>query len=240
MISPSEIRGERSSDSPVMPVRLVSEDRQDVSRLEFYPLGVGTVAEEICADRVTISIEEEVVAVEDQLLSQADEITARIERAQREAKLDARLELQSELEEKMAAGRSTIQKIFQEFSRERKKYFAEVEGEVVKLALAIAARVLHREATLDPMLLGGVVRVALEKVEEGSSVVLRVPQGEVEKWRQAFAVTSGRFPEIVADGELQGGECVMETNVGRVELGVRAQLEEIERGFFDLMHQRPA
>jgi flagellar assembly protein FliH len=28
--------------------------------------------------------------------------------------------------------------------------------------------------------------------------------------------------------------------VGRVELGVAAQLEEIEKGFFDLLHQRPA
>jgi flagellar assembly protein FliH len=33
---------------------------------------------------------------------------------------------------------------------------------------------------------------------------------------------------------------VLDTNVGRVELGVSAQLEEIERGFFDLMQQRPA
>ena len=35
------------------------------------------------------------------------------------------------------------------------RYFAGVEAEVVKLALAIAARVLHREAKLDPLLLTG-------------------------------------------------------------------------------------
>jgi flagellar assembly protein FliH len=35
-------------------------------------------------------------------------------------------------------------------------------------------------------------------------------------------------------------ECVLETSVGRVELGVKAQLIEIERGFFDLLGQRPA
>ena len=29
---------------------------------------------------------------------------------------------------------------------------------------------------------------------------------------------------------MEAGECVLETNVGRVELGVSAQLEEIERG----------
>ena len=46
--------------------------------------------------------------------------------------------------------------------------------------------------------------------------------------------------QIVGDERLRAGECVLETNVGKVELGVSAQLEEIERGFFDLMQQRPA
>jgi flagellar assembly protein FliH len=46
--------------------------------------------------------------------------------------------------------------------------------------------------------------------------------------------------KLVGDERLGVGECVLETNVGRVELGVSAQLEEIERGFFDLLQQRPA
>ena len=46
--------------------------------------------------------------------------------------------------------------------------------------------------------------------------------------------------QVVRDERLAAGECVLDTNVGRVELGVSAQLEEIERGFFDLMQQRPA
>ena len=39
------------------------------------------------------------------------------------------------------------------FRKARQRYFTVVEEEVVKLALAIAARVLHREAKIDPMLL---------------------------------------------------------------------------------------
>ena len=49
--------------------------------------------------------------------------------------------------------RSVVLKACEEFRRERARYFAGVEAEVVKLALAIAARVLHREAKLDPLLL---------------------------------------------------------------------------------------
>jgi flagellar assembly protein FliH len=148
--------------------------------------------------------------------------------------------VKKELEERVAEERSTILKVCEEFRRERVRYFAGVEAEVVKLALAIAARVLHREAKLDPLLLTGVVRVALEKVAEDSTTALRVPVSAVEMWREVFVVRSESSPRIVGDERLSAGECVLETNIGRVELGVSAQLEEIERGFFDLMQQRPA
>ncbi len=131
-------------------------------------------------------------------------------------------------------------KACEEFVRERTRYFAGVEAEVVKLALAIAARVLHREAKIDPLLLTGVVRVALEKVADDSATVLRVPVGAVEMWREAFVTSPESSLQIVGDERLAAGECVLDTNVGRVELGVSAQLEEIERGFFDLMQRRPA
>ena len=145
-----------------------------------------------------------------------------------------------ELEDSIVEEREAVLKACEEFVRERARYFAGVEAEVVKLALAIAARVLHREAKLDPLLLAGVVRVALEKVAEDSATVLRVPVSAIEMWREVFAASPESSLQVVADERLDAGECVLDTNVGRVELGVSAQLEEIERGFFDLMQQRPA
>ena len=44
---------------------------------------------------------------------------------------------------------------------ERDRFLHAVEQEVVKLALAVAARILRREAQMDPLLLTGAVRVAL-------------------------------------------------------------------------------
>jgi flagellar assembly protein FliH len=45
-------------------------------------------------------------------------------------------------------------------------------------------------------------------------------------------------PQVQVDAGLETCEAVLETNVGTVDLGVRAQLEEIERGFFDLLEVR--
>jgi flagellar assembly protein FliH len=41
------------------------------------------------------------------------------------------------------------------------------------------------------------------------------------------------------DARLERGECVLDTKMGTVELGVSVQLEEIEKGFFDLLNHRP-
>lgn len=41
-------------------------------------------------------------------------------------------------------------------------------------------------------------------------------------------------PEVWADQEMHTCEAVLETKLGTVDLGVRAQLREIERSFFDL------
>jgi flagellar assembly protein FliH len=69
---------------------------------------------------------------------------------------------------------------------------------------------------------------------------LRVPVEAIEMWREVFVASPKTSPQVVGDERLSVGECVLDTNVGRVELGVSAQLEEIERGFFDLLQQRPA
>ena len=128
------------------------------------------------------------------------------------------------------------------FRLERQKYFKGVEREVVRLALAIAARVLHREALMDPLFLAGAVRVALDKLADSSGVVLRVAPGQVLVWQEMFRLSAdaNAQPEILGDLSLPSGECVLETRLGTIEVGVRAQLEEIEKGFFDLLDQRPA
>jgi flagellar assembly protein FliH len=244
MISPSENAGADTDHSAAMrlPERLMKPSAKNISRLEFYPLdrpafvAVSEPENEIVG-ATPLPPEEEALVGPQQ--SQAEQISERIEIARSEAAAEVRLLWQAELEERIAEERCRLQRVEEEFRQQRTRYFAGVEGELVRLALAIAGRVLHREAKLDPLLLTGVVKVALEKVAKDSTVVLRVPAGELERWREAFAANQESALKLVGDERMGAGECVLETNVGRVELGVSAQLEEIERGFFDLLQQRP-
>lgn len=121
------------------------------------------------------------------------------------------------------------------FAAEQERYLRAVEHEVVKLALAVAARILRREAQMDPLLLTGAVRVALGQLARATEVRLLVPAAELEMWTEAIALLPNLStkPTVVAGDGMRTGDCVLETTLGSVDLGVRAQLNEIERGFFD-------
>jgi flagellar assembly protein FliH len=221
--------------------------KKKVSRLEFPSIGQpgadaapdGTAATSSTLPMTESVVEERIAVMERQLTLQEREAAAQIEVARRQAKTESRREWEDELEDRIAAERERVTQVCEDFARERARYFAEVEAEVVKLALAIAARVLHREAKLDPLLLTAAVRVVLEKVADNSTVELRVPAADVERWRDVLAMDSAAKVQLVGDERLGATECVLETSVGRVDLGVSAQLEEIEKGFFDLLKQRP-
>jgi flagellar assembly protein FliH len=105
----------------------------------------------------------------------------------------------------------------------------------VKLALGIAARILRREAQMDPLLLTGAVRVALGQLSGSTEVRLRVPSAELDLWNDVIALLPNLSlkPAVVAGEGMRLGDCVIETTLGSVDLGIRSQLGEIERGFFD-------
>ncbi|NYF80341.1 FliH/SctL family protein [Granulicella arctica] len=191
-------------------------------------------------DAQNARLREEIVSLETRFHLQSQHLAMQIAEARVEARLEARQEWELELEGCVMQERERVARTCADFTKKRTSYFAAIEGEVVRLALAIAARVLHREAKLDPLLLSAVVRLALEKVADDSGAVLHVPEKQVEAWRALLAAESESTAQVIGDEKMASDGCVLETSVGRVELGVVVQLEEIEKGFFDLLQQRPA
>jgi flagellar assembly protein FliH len=131
--------------------------------------------------------------------------------------------------------RRQISELVEGFARDRDRYLQAVEQEVVRLALAVAARILRREAQMDPLLLTGAVRVALGQLAATSEIRIRVPAKEADLWTETIAHLPNLAikPLVVAEEDMLLGDCVVESKAGNVDLGIRAQLGEIERGFFD-------
>jgi flagellar assembly protein FliH len=169
-----------------------------------------------------------------------DELAERIRRERADAALLTEQRLAHEFEAKLQAARAPIAGAVAAFDAQRVEYFARVEAEVVKLALAIAAKILHREAQVDPMLVAALVRIAIEKMREGSSVTVRVSPGRAQRWREYFAGQAGGVRvEVAEDAELSDHDCLLETELGVANFGLDTQLKEVEQGFFDLLALRP-
>jgi flagellar assembly protein FliH len=144
-------------------------------------------------------------------------------------------------EQQLANHRALIVAAIEQFETQRANYFARIEPEVVQLALAIAGKILHREAQMDPLLLTGIVHVALEKLDAGTRVRLRTHPGDIHFWNQHFASVDSfqPAPELIGDPTLRPGELALETDIGSTQISLDTQLKEIEQGFFDLLEQRP-
>jgi flagellar assembly protein FliH len=170
----------------------------------------------------------------------AQEINDLLIRARIEAAAETEKRLSGEYIARSDGEAAKILQALALFESERKGYFSRIESEVVHLALAIAAKVLHREAQVDPLLVAALVRVAVDRLHDGSSVSVRVPTAKAEKWRERLAnPLNGSTIAIVEDAHLGPDDCILETDVGSANFSIDAQLKEVEQGFFDLLAQRP-
>jgi flagellar assembly protein FliH len=170
-----------------------------------------------------------------------EQIRSREVRARKEGRDEGIAQGAAEFEKKLAAEKQSLVEAVREFARERATYFQRVEAEAVALAVAIARKILHREAQVDPLLLAGVVRVGLDNVAAGTRVRLRVHPQQVQAWKNFFSQQNDlqTLPELMGDPTLGLGNCVLETDLGSTDLTLESQLKEIEQGFFDLLAQRP-
>lgn len=121
----------------------------------------------------------------------------------------------------------------------KRKIRNDAEHEVVRLALAIARRILYRELTTDPESIQGIVHAALQKLQNREIAHVRVYPAAAAAVRAALE-RAGANPaiEIVADASLDVGAILFETSLGELDASVETQLQEIQRGFADRLALR--
>jgi flagellar assembly protein FliH len=146
-------------------------------------------------------------------------------RGRAEAELRATLERLARSIEEIAALRSRLRR--------------EAEADTVKLALAIARRVIRRELAVDPETLHGLVLAALEKLQAREICRVRVHPAQVEGVAALLRKSAGGIAiEVVPDASRDPGVVVFETERGNLDASVESQLGEIERGLADSLRRQ--
>ena len=207
-----------------------------LENISHFPRGVSPLEFTVIDARAEVFAAERAVEPQTDGDERASQIRVMIDTARNEAAIETRSACAHEFEMRSLAERARVNLLFVEAARDRKRFLAEAETQVVHLALAVARKILAREAAADPMHLTAIVRAALARIHDSSGSTLRVNRTQLEGWTTLFSETETEL-EIIADEQLEEGSVVLETRIGHVELGIRAQMEEVERGLEELMQR---
>jgi flagellar assembly protein FliH len=126
-----------------------------------------------------------------------------------------------------------------ELGQFRGKLRRQAEGDTIKLALAIAKRVMRREISVDADAMRGLVIAALEKLQAQEIYRVRVSSGQAAAVTAALQQAAGHVKiEVIADSALAPGGIIFETSQGNLDASVDSQLNEIERGLADHLRKK--
>lgn len=131
-----------------------------------------------------------------------------------------------------------LARTIEEISQLRAGLRKEAERDLVRLSLAIARRVVHREVAVDPDVLHGLVLAALEKLQAQEICRVRVHPAHAAAVSAALPPRSGGSPiEVIPDPSFPPGGVVFETSRGNLDASIDTQLQEIERGLADRLQR---
>lgn len=143
-----------------------------------------------------------------------------------------------ECEEQIRPAMDGLAKNLAELSRVRDAIREDATHDLVRLAVSIAARVMHREVSLDPEALTGLVKTAFGKLQAREIQRVRMHPGLESLVRKSLEQCGAPLNlNLTADAALQPGELFFETSQGILDASVDTQLREIERGLIDRLER---
>jgi flagellar assembly protein FliH len=155
-------------------------------------------------------------------------------RGRAEGEAAARQALNQQFEAEMAHAARMMEELIAAGPKLRQR----AEEGMVRLAVAIARRVLHREITVDSDAILGLVKAAFGRIDQREIVQVRTDStlaGAAQRTIQTL--DPSRRINLVVDASLQPGSLILETSRGQLDASVETQLNEIQRGFTDFVKQ---
>lgn len=134
---------------------------------------------------------------------------------------------------RMEAAAGRFLQAAEQLGQARRKLRRDAEEDLVRLAVAIARRVLNRELSVDPEAVLGIVKAALDKLDAREVERLRLNPEDAPVVRKHLEAMGALRFEIVPDERLERGAVVLETARGSLDASTETQLAEIERGLVD-------
>jgi flagellar assembly protein FliH len=166
------------------------------------------------------------------------EASRKLDQARREAFAEGLATGRQQAEEQFRPAVQGLAETLETLARLRETIREEATQDLVHLAISIAARVIHREAAVDPDALTGLVQAAFSKLQ--SREINRVRMHPALEGLVRKALEQSGSPKnlvLTPDASLKPAEVFFETSQGTLDASVETQLREIERGLIDRLER---
>lgn len=149
-----------------------------------------------------------------------------------EARNDIQGTVKKHLDERLDKAFPAIDAALDQLEAKEKQWTAQWESAGIRLAMAVAEKILRSELTTHPEKILPALREALELTAQSHSIHIRLSQDDYETLLPEINALLEKFQrvgktEIVSDPALLSGDCVVETPMGEIDMQIKSQLERI-------------
>ena len=123
-----------------------------------------------------------------------------------------------------------------EIGRLKSALYTQVERQVVKLAIEVAKKIVHREVQVDRDIIQTLVHVTLAHVAEKTPVVIHVNPVDynyLSDQQAELSQAEARNISLVPDKSIERGGCLVETDCGDIDARLEEKFCEVEQAFFE-------
>jgi flagellar biosynthesis/type III secretory pathway protein FliH len=109
----------------------------------------------------------------------------------------------------------------------------QARSDALEIGFRVARRILEAELSASPEALFSLVRAALKRAGESRKVLVRVHPQDAKLLAPAMATdglgVASATVEVVADASLSPGDCVVDTDFGKVDGRLQTRLDELQQ-----------
>lgn len=167
------------------------------------------------------------------LISEAQARAEQIEREARERGLsDARARADAELSRLAEPLRRQLSQTIEEVANLHASMAERAERDLVKLAIEIAKKIVHRQVTVDSEVALTLARVALARIHNRAQAKIYLhPDDFAYVTKHLDRLSQGTSVELAEDRSISRGSCLIETEMGDIDARIEQQFAELERSF---------
>jgi flagellar assembly protein FliH len=172
-------------------------------------------------------------------------VRAAIDESYRRGREEGEGEARRDLSARAAESFEWLAKVAGEITAAKRAFLANAEQEVVELALALARRILAREVTGSTDSVKVILREVLAGVADRNEITIRVSPETIDAIRVletelGQVVSAPENVRWVPDRRVAPWGVVVETETGKIDASVEAQLDEAATLFKEVVGERSA